>query len=91
MTALPLPETLDRKAASELSKALLTHRGADIVLDAAPVRKLGAIGVELLIAARLQWQNDGAGFEIRNWPDAAMQVLDRIGATPEIFQAGGAR
>ena len=54
MTALPLPETLDRKAASELSKALLTHRGADIVLDAAPVRKLGAIGVELLIAARLQ-------------------------------------
>lgn len=90
VTALPLPETLDRKAVSEFSKALLAHRGADIVLDAGGVRKLAAIGVEMLIAARLQWQADGARLEIRGWSEGALQTTQRIGAAPEMLQTGGA-
>lgn len=88
MTALNLPETLDRKAVSELSKTLLTYRGSDLVLDAASVRKLSAIGVELLIAARLQWQSDAVRLEIRDWPADALQTLQRIGAAPEMLQTG---
>lgn len=91
MTALPLPETLDHISAPEISKTLLAHRGTDIVLDAAAVQRLSAIGIELLIAARKQWEADGARIEINNWSDIALTTMDRIGATTDMLQTGGAK
>lgn len=88
MNALTLPETLDQITAPELSKTLLAHRGTDIVLDASPLQRLSAIGLEMLIAARKQWEADGARIEIRDWSDAAMTAMGRIGATPDMLQSG---
>lgn len=91
MTALTLPETLDHITAPEISKTLLAHRGTDIVLDAGAVQRLSAIGVELLIAARKQWEADSARIEIINWPDIALTAMQRVGATTEMLQTGGAK
>lgn len=88
MPALTLPETLDRKAAFELSKTLLEHRGSEIELDASGIHRLGAIGVEVLIAAQRQWQAESIKFQVDNWSEAALQALDAIGASPDLFQPG---
>lgn len=88
MTTLTLPETLDRKTVAELSRKLLAHRGAAIVLDAGSVRKLGTIGFEMLTAARHQWQADGMPIEFCNWTEDAIQTLNRIGASPEMLSNG---
>ena len=88
MTILTLPEALDRKALSDLSKTLLSHRGNAIVLDAAAVRKITTIGTEMLVAARHQWQADGVKFVIQNWTDEGVQALSRIGASQEMLSGG---
>lgn len=88
MPALTLPETLDRKAAFELSKTLLEHRGSEIELDASGIQRLGAIGVEVLIAAQRLWHGEGIGFQIDNWSEPALQSLNAIGVTPDLFQTG---
>ena len=88
MTTLTLPETLDRKTVTELSRKLLAHRGTAIAIDAGSVRKLGTIGFEMLIAVRHQWQSDGMTIEFRNWTEDAIQTLNRIGASPEMLSDG---
>lgn len=87
MTALPLPQTLDQITAPELSKSLIAHRGTNIVLDASGVTRLSAIGVEMLIAARKQWDADGARITITGWSDIALTSMERIGANPEMLQS----
>lgn len=89
MPALTLPEILDRKAAYELSKTLLEHRGSEIDLDAGGIQRLGAIGVEVLLAAKQQWHAEAIEFQINNWSEAALQALEAIGASPDLFQTGG--
>ncbi|MFN3525031.1 MAG: STAS domain-containing protein [Paracoccus sp. (in: a-proteobacteria)] len=86
--ALTLPETLDRRTVAELSKSLLAHRGTNLMLDAAPVQRVTAEGLELLIAAACQWRVDGAEMDSRNWTDAAQADLANFGTVAEIFTAG---
>lgn len=88
MTILTLPETLDRKAISDLSEKLLTHRGSEIVMDAAGLRKISTLGIEMLIAARHQWNSDGANIELRNWTDELLAALDRVGARSSLLSNG---
>lgn len=89
MPSMPLPETLDLGAASEFAAQLLTQRGSDICLDGSPVRKLSAIGLEMLIAASAQWRADGHAFEISGWSDAAVETMSTLGADPlQLFGRG---
>lgn len=89
MHALPLPETFDRKAVSAFARTLLDHRGADAVLDASPVRRMGTLAVEMLISARKQWQADGRSLTIREASDPFLTTLEAVGATVDLLQTGG--
>lgn len=86
MNALPLPETLDRKATSELARLLLEQRGLDAVLDAARVTRVGALAVDMLISARKQWEADGRTLSIINPSPAFLAGLEALGAQIGLLQ-----
>lgn len=88
MHALPLPETFDRKAVSAFARTLLDHRGADTVLDASGVQRMGALAVEMLISARKQWQADGKALSIRDASDPFVTSLEAVGASVQLLQTG---
>lgn len=54
-----LPETLDMRAAQPLRDELIAARGASAELDGSNVRRLGALGLQILLAAERQWRADG--------------------------------
>ena len=56
--ALQLPQNLDLKAAAPLAAAFLERRGADIVVDAANVQRLGGQCLQVLLSARASWAED---------------------------------
>ncbi|MEQ5793602.1 STAS domain-containing protein [Paracoccus sp. NFXS7] len=89
MHALPLPETFDRKAVSAFARTLLDHRGADAVLDASGVARMGTLAVELLIAARKQWRADGKTLSIRDASDPFLTTIQAVGASVQLLQTGG--
>lgn len=89
MHALPLPETFDRKAVSAFARTLLDHRGADAVLDASEVQRMGTLAVEMLISARKQWQMDGKTLSIRDASDPFLSAIEAVGASVDHIQTGG--
>jgi chemotaxis protein CheX len=54
-----LPEALDMRAAQPLRDQLAAARGASAELDGSGVRRLGALGLQVLLAAERQWRADG--------------------------------
>ncbi len=71
MTALPektaelqLEAVLDLNAAAGLRADLLSRRGADLVIDASMVQRVGAQCLQVLIAAGKTWQHDGQNLSI---------------------------
>ncbi|MBW6506989.1 MAG: STAS domain-containing protein [Rhodobacteraceae bacterium] len=62
--ALQLPARLDLTAAKPLHAALLSRRGADLVLDAGQVTHLGALGLQLLASAAQSWRLAGHALAI---------------------------
>ena len=89
MPELKLPEVLDQRGAQTVSAQLLSQLGQDMILDASGIRRLGAVGVEMLIAAHHQWEQDGTAFEIRNWSQDALKALSILGVTPQAFAMEG--
>lgn len=89
--ALPLPGTLDRKAASELARLLLECRGSDAALDAEGVGRVGAPALEALMAARNQWSADGRVLTIANPSQAFLAGLEAFGADLDMLQTGSPR
>lgn len=61
-----LPAILDLKAATPLWNELTAARGQPIQIDAAGVERLGGLCLQILLAARAQWQCDGLAFAIVN-------------------------
>ncbi|CAM3271672.1 STAS domain-containing protein [Paracoccus nototheniae] len=90
MHALPLPGTLDRKAASELARLLLECRGTDAALDAAEVGRVSAPALETLISARNQWRADGRTLTVINPSPAFLAGIEGLGASMRMLQTGGA-
>ncbi|MDD7972414.1 STAS domain-containing protein [Roseinatronobacter alkalisoli] len=83
MPDLKLPEVLDQRGAQIVATQLLERTGQDMRIDASAITRLGAVGLEMLIAAHRQWQEDGARFEIENWSDAALRTLAILDADPQ--------
>jgi anti-anti-sigma regulatory factor len=59
-----LPDLLDISTAAAVRKQLLDLRGSGAVLDASSVRKVSAIGLQVIISAARTWQADGHDFHI---------------------------
>lgn len=67
---LILPPRLDTDEVERLADALQTRRGAPLTLDLSETRFIGALGLQLLIAAARQWAADGAALVLEGVPDS---------------------
>jgi chemotaxis protein CheX len=59
-----LAGSLDMTAAAPLARDILAARGQPLIVDASAVRRLGGQCLQVLIAARTAWAEDGVSFEI---------------------------
>lgn len=78
-----LAARLDLGATPGLQEALLAARGRDLVLDGGEVQHLGAAALQVLIAARRGWEEDGRALTLDGPSDALAEGLARMGATIE--------
>lgn len=62
--ALTLEKRLDFAACANLAEALNGARHADLTITARDVEFAGMLGVQLLLSAQMQWQQDGHRFVI---------------------------
>jgi chemotaxis protein CheX len=64
-----LPEVVDLASVGTLRSNLLGLRGQDLDVDASAVRRIGGLGVQVLLAANAAWKSDGRSFRaIRRSP-----------------------
>lgn len=66
--AYALDAVLDYRAAAPLRDALLERRGGPLQVDASRVEKMGALCLQVLVAARRAWNGDHVpfGFGVRS-------------------------
>jgi chemotaxis protein CheX len=74
-----LPESLDLTQAGELARTLVGARGADIVVDASQVGRIGTQCVQVLLAAALSWPGEGFRFQLVHPSDAFSEALRLLG------------
>lgn len=85
-----LPDRLDSSAAPALVAALGQKVGQPLQIDAAGVEVIGALALEVIIAAGLQWQADGQTLAITQRSarfDAACDALGLRADAPWIGTA----
>lgn len=78
-----LSSCLDSQAAEQLGAALTQKRGEPLTIDAAEVSFLGALALQLLIAARRQWLEDGLSFDIAGVSDEFLDGVRLLGINPD--------
>ena len=76
---LKLPQTLDVAAVRAVREDLLSRRGAAITIDASSVERIGALGIELLISAKRQWQQDDKPLQMVGMPDPVTAAFADLG------------
>lgn len=84
---IKLPARLDLPAAVRLVNELKSHEGPMIV-DAADVSHLGALGLQALIAAARDVQKRGDTFQMINSSDKVLDQLKIMGTAPEQLMEG---
>lgn len=76
---IDLPERLDFAACETLAQDFEARRGSVLLLQAGQVGFLGALAAEILLRARQDWQDDGAGFHVVAPSPAFLKGLDLLG------------
>jgi chemotaxis protein CheX len=76
---LKLPQTLDVAAVRAVREDLLARRGTATTVDASDVERIGALGVELLIAAQRQWQKDDSVLQLVGLSEAVTDAFTDLG------------
>ena len=79
-----LPAVIDAGSAGEVREALLKLRGANLKLDASDVRRIGGLGLQILLAAGRQWRTDGAKFAIVKPSEAFTDLMRLMGAADQL-------
>jgi chemotaxis protein CheX len=80
---LDLPPVLDLTAASGLLEAFLERRGQVLAVDGSNVQRLGAQCLQVLLAARMAWEEDGQTLCVENCSEDFLASLELMGVTPE--------
>jgi chemotaxis protein CheX len=75
-----LPEGLDTGAAAALASELAQVRGRPLRLDASSVERVGGLGLQVLLSARLTWRDDGAPMALEAPSDALRAAFAQAGA-----------
>jgi len=84
---ISLPERFDGAPVEAFAGALGDRRGNPLVVDAGAVVFAGALGLQALVAARRQWQADGAAFGVEGMSDALKDICHLLGIDPREFGA----
>jgi chemotaxis protein CheX len=69
---LRLPAAMDMRVVESLTADLIALRGQAIDLDASQVERLGALGLQVLLSARLTWRVDKLPFAVVDPSEAFM-------------------
>ncbi|WGM38334.1 STAS domain-containing protein [Caulobacter sp. NIBR1757] len=77
---LMLPEVIDAASVSALRGALLEHRGQDLEVDASAVRRIGGLGLQVLISAIRTWEADGHQLSLVQPSPTFLDILRLTGA-----------
>jgi chemotaxis protein CheX len=77
---LSLPQALDVQTAQPLIDQLCALRGAALTLDASQVRRLGGLGLQVLLSARASWAADGESLDIDSPSEAFEEAWTLYGA-----------
>ncbi|MCP8896779.1 STAS domain-containing protein [Shinella daejeonensis] len=76
---LNLAPVLDLNEASALHGRLMSLKGSAIVIDASAVERVGALCIQVLMAAARSWERDRLSFTFARVSDAFMATLKLIG------------
>ncbi len=82
-----LEANLDIRAAAPLRDALLAKVGSPVTLDAANVARLGALCLQVLLAASRDWTERGEAFVIQDPSNAFTETLRLFGAHDALASA----
>jgi len=83
-----LDAKLDISAASELLTTLKSQDGEEVVLDFEKVTHLGALCLQVLLAAAKTFSDQGRTLAITNVSDRVSDQLRVMGMTPETVARG---
>lgn len=76
---LKLPQTLDVAAVRAVREDLLVRRGKAVTIDASDLERIGGLGIELLISAKRQWQNDEQALQLVGLSDPVLAAFSDLG------------
>ncbi len=88
---LELGEKLATDAAEEMYQSLLRMRGQDVSVSATRVKHIGGLCLQVLLAARQQWQADNRAFEVAGASDEFEAGLILLGLPRDHFASETAR
>ncbi len=83
-----LPEVLDIKAAISPAEGFLSMRGAEIVIDASRVERLGGQSLQILLSAVTTWHTEGLAIEFLHPSESFVEGLELFGIEPQAFLSG---
>ena len=83
VTTITLPPGLDTGGAGTLAQRLSELRGKPVALDAAGVGRVGALGLQVLLSARLTWARDGERMSLERPSEALAAAFERAGVQIE--------
>lgn len=87
---LALSPVLDLRAAAGLKTDLLAFRGRPVRLDASAVERLGGLCLQVLLAARKTWAEDGQALTLTGEAEAFQDQWAAFGAPAFEIDATGA-
>ena len=81
-TRFQLPPRLDHQGARQLHALLVGARGTEVRLDASKVTFVGALALQVLLAALARWRADGLRLSCDQISPAFADDIARLGADP---------
>lgn len=76
---------LDLGHAAALRNDLLALRGRPLTIDASAVERLGGLGLQVILAARKTWEEDGQSLTLASASDAFTAQWIAFGADPTVL------
>ncbi len=83
---VPLPATLDTRAAHALRETLAAHTDGPATLDAEAVEFLGGAAFQAMLAARKTCLSSSRAFLIRNVSPAFLEQWRALGGPTDVFE-----
>jgi len=79
-SSLTLPAKLDADTAHRLKASLLERQGQSLSIDASDVQQMGTLCLQVLLAAKKSWRNEGHDFVMKNPSPAFRDSVALLGA-----------